>query len=72
MISKSHNYRKLWRDYAGPVSRATAYAYWAQARRFEKKASERGDIQTAEALAKSVREYENILNDLDAAEGGNI
>lgn len=72
MFAKSHNYGKLWRDYAGPASRATAYAYWLQAQRFERAARERGDTQTAEFQRRIRIKNENRLIELDAMEGGGI
>lgn len=58
--------RRTLRDRAG------ALVYLERARRFYRQAMERGDTRSAEMHAAVVREYENILATLDAAEGGGI
>lgn len=65
-------YNKHWLDYAGPVSRATAYAYWLQAKTFEQRTRERGDVAMVNYQKRIRLEYQNRLIEWDATEGGNI
>lgn len=72
MIRKSHNYGAFWLNRSAHTTRATAFAYWEQASRFEQQARERGDVATANFQKHLRMERENQLAEFDAMEGGNI
>ena len=71
MIRNRYAYGKLFTDY-NRTTRASAYAYWLQASRFERQARERGDFSTMNFQKQRRMERENQLIEFDAAEGGNI